>query len=99
MSAAARALESLMPSPTIATTLPSAFQRKTSSSFSSGVTSARYSSPSRPALARAALGRSPVIITIRLAPSRRRPSTTDTALLRAAAKNPRNPRTSRSLAT
>ncbi|GJE71403.1 hypothetical protein CHKEEEPN_2949 [Methylorubrum podarium] len=66
-SAWASAGASLVPSPHIATSLPSACSRRISASLSSGVAWARKSStPASAAMAAAVTGLSPVIITVRM---------------------------------
>ena len=70
-SAWASAGASLVPSPVIATSRPSACVLRISASFASGVASARKSSmPASAAMAAAVSGLSPVIITVRM-PMRR----------------------------
>ena len=70
-SAWASAGASLVPSPVIATSRPSACDLRISASFASGVASARKSSmPASAAMAAAVSGLSPVIITVRM-PMRR----------------------------
>ena len=72
-SACASAGASLVPSPVIATSLPSACSRLISAILSSGVASARKSStPASLAIAAAVSGLSPVIITVRMPIARKR---------------------------
>ncbi len=66
-SACASAGASFVPSPVMATRRPPSCSRRMSASLSSGVASARKSStPASAAIARAVMGLSPVIITVRI---------------------------------
>lgn len=81
-SAWAKAGASLIPSPTTATILPSRWSRRTSSIFSSGRSSALYSTPSFAAKAEATLGLSPVRRRRCLIPTARRSLTSNVFLAR-----------------